>query len=222
MFTINELKKKVSPRLKRKFNSIRYETIPTLKKRFFRLFHPPKFPKNADGKVLIHLGCGDQNDKRYINVDSIPFSHVHFIHDVTRLGMFSDKFADLVYASHVLEHTPYEQLTETLGEWNRILKPCGILRLSVPDFEKILDIYKSENNSIEKIEGALMGGQHYKQNFHMSVFNKDYLTKILILSGFKKIQSWDPATVPFYSFNDWAIKKVHGKYPLGLNLEAIK
>lgn len=222
MDIIKKLKSRAPVSLKKRFNILRYETLPTIKMSFERMLHQPRLPKNPDGKILIHLGSGDQDDKRFINIDSIPFKHVHFVHDVTKLPMFHDNRADLVYASHVLEHTSYKYLVETLREWHRILKPGGILRISVPDFDNILNIYKSENNSIEMIEGPLMGGQNYRYNFHMAVFNETYLTNALLKAGFREVRGWDPDTAEYYTFSDWANRQLYGKYHLSLNLEAIK
>ena len=42
-----------------------------------RLFIKPKLPVNSDGKVLVHLGCGDVNSPEFINVDARPAPHVH-------------------------------------------------------------------------------------------------------------------------------------------------
>jgi predicted SAM-dependent methyltransferase len=216
------LKRKLPPGLKRRFNAIRYSTVPTWKMRLARLMHYPKLPTNADGKILIHLGCGDQNDPRYINVDFIPFRHVHYVHGVTRLMMFKDGFADLVYASHVLEHISYHHSVETLQEWGRLLKPGGVLRISVPDLDKILDIYKTEKHAIPEIQGPLMGGQNYAYNFHYAVFNREHLTDLFLKAGFTKVREWDPKVATYYTFNDWATKLAYGKYPIALNLEAVK
>ncbi len=190
--------------------------------RIDRLLHLPKLPVNADGKVLIHLGCGDQNDPRYINVDSIPFRHAHYVHDVTELPMFRDNFADLVYASHTLEHISYKYSLETVQEWHRVLKPGGTLRIGVPDFDKIISIYNSEKHNMERIEGPLMGGQNYKYNFHYAMFNQAHLTNVLEKAGFKDVRVWDPKTAEYYTFTDWASKLLYDTYPLSLNLEATK
>lgn len=222
MNILKKLKATMPPHLKRRFNTIRYDTLPTLRKRLVRLALPPRRPHNPDGKVLIHLGPGDQDDPRYINVDSIPFRHIHYVHNVTRLPMFPDCHADLVYACHVLEHISYKYSVATVQEWYRILKPGGILRLSVPDLDHILAIYEGENHAIDKIEGPLMGGQNYRYNFHMAVFNKASLTDIFLAAGFKEVRIWDPKTAPYHSFTDWSSRLLYGKYPLALNLEAIK
>lgn len=222
MALLHRIKQKLPHSWKKKLNHVRYTTVPTLKKHVIRMAAKSSLPHNADGKVLIHLGCGDQNDSRYINVDSIPFRHVHFLHDVTKLPMFGDDTADLVYGSHILEHTSYKLLLDTLHEWKRVLKPGGVLRIAVPDFDKILAIYEAEKHNIAKIEGPLMGGQNYKYNFHYAVFNRDYLAGKLKEAGFALVREWNPATAEYYTFTDWASKLLYGTYPISLNLEAVK
>ena len=190
-----------------------------------RCFITPKLPKNPNGKVFIHLGCGDIASPEFINVDARPGPHVHYICDVTDLSIFADGYADLVYASHVLEHVRHNGLKKTLWEWRRILKPGGILRLSVPDFDKILHIYQSSARRIDSIRGPLMGGQEHKYNVHYSVFNQNYLTDRLREAGFREIRQWDPDRVANHNFRDWANSDIiySGRaFPVSLNLEAVR
>jgi len=188
-----------------------------------RAINPPKLPINQDGKMLIHLGCGLQNDTRYINVDGVAFPHVHYAGEVEKLPMFKNNFADLIYACHVLEHISHQEMIKVLTEWQRVLKRGGVLRLSVPDFEKIIAIYEAENESITKIIQPLMGTQEGKYDFHKTIFNEKYLSNLLIEAGFSKVRLWNPEDAEYYDFNDWASTKlVHDKYPISLNLEAIK
>ncbi len=86
--------------------------------------------------------------------------------------MFPDEYADLIYASHVLEHISHNEVLKVLKEWYRVLKKGGILRLSVPDFDKLIDVYLTEEKDIRAIIGPLMGGQDNPYNFHKSVFNE--------------------------------------------------
>ena len=218
----DSLKAKIPKHLKRRLNVIRYTSLPYFKMRLNRALHKPHLPKNPDGKILIHLGCGDQNDSRFINIDVIPFTHVHFVHDVTRLPMFQNNVADLIYGSHVLEHVSYKYSLEAVQEWFRVLKPGGVLRISLPDFDKILKIYEAENHSIPMIEGPLMGGQNYPYNFHYGVFNKTFLSDLFKKAGFSEVREWDPKTAQYHTFDDWAGRLLYSKYPLSLNLEAIK
>lgn len=149
---------------------------------------PPKLPNNPEGKVYIHLGCGPINAQGFINVDIRPYSHIHYIQEVENLSIFPHEYADLIYASHILEHISHNKISAVLKEWWRVLKRGGILRISVPDFEKIINIYLSERKDIKSIIGPLMGGQDNSYNFHKSVFNEHYLKELLLLTGFREVR----------------------------------
>jgi predicted SAM-dependent methyltransferase len=183
------------------------------------------YPVNDDGKVFIHLGCGSMDSPEFINVDGRYFPHIHHTANVEKLPFFPDNFADLVYSSHTLEHIKMDDLIPVLKEWKRILKPGGILRLSVPDFDCVLKIYNINNNTIDSIHPFVLGGQDYKENHHYSMFNKGYLESLLFKAGFMEIRQWDPADAEHYNFNDWASRKITYfgiDYPISLNLEALK
>lgn len=196
--------------------------IATSKNRLKRAVRPPPLPQNPDGRVLIHLGCGEQSAPGWINVDAQPFSHVHFVGGVEKLPMFSENTADLIYACHVLEHISYQRYPDILKEWYRVLKPKGILRIAVPDFDKLIAIYQAEKNNINPVLPPMMGAQDCEHGFHRGAFNEKYLSDLCLTAGFQKTRRWNPITAPDYPFNDWAKKLAHDKYPISLNLEAIK
>lgn len=191
---------------------------------FYRKIKTPPMPQNPDRKVLIHLGCGDQNDKRYINVDTRPFSHVHIISSAENPDLFPDNYADLVYACHVLEHFSHRDLAKVLSVWYQWVKPGGVVRLSVPDFDCIIKIYE-EYGTCESVINALMGGQQYPGNFHKTIFNELFFKDLLRKAGFKKIEKWYPEKVEDYRFSDWANRKYEygGKhYDISLNIQGYK
>ncbi|WP_363268389.1 methyltransferase domain-containing protein [Okeania sp. SIO2B3] len=95
------------------------------------------------------------------------------------LAPLKDNSVDLIYGSHCLEHFSHRMVSQVLNEWFRVLKEGGILRLSVPDFDLLIDKYRASGNNINKIIIFLMGGQNYKFNFHMTVFNQSNLELLL-------------------------------------------
>ncbi|MGC8888265.1 MAG: class I SAM-dependent methyltransferase [Verrucomicrobiia bacterium] len=197
----------------------------TLSEEVKRKILPPKLPRNINGKVYIHLGCGAINAKGFINVDILPYSHVHYIQQVEDLSIFPDEYADLIYASHVLEHISHNDVSKVLKEWHRVLKKEGILRISVPDFDKLINVYFSEDKDIKSIIGPLMGGQDNPYNFHKSVFNEKYLKELLLAVGFKEMRQWESEKVEMHEFQDWAslpIRPNNKEYFISLNIEAIK
>ena len=194
-----------------------------VKMRFLRAVNPPTFPRTE--KIHIHLGCGAQNDPGFINVDLIPYPHVHFLHSVEKLPFFSTNHADLIYASHVLEHISHQRTSDVLKEWARVLKHGGILRLSVPDFNRLLFVYRKEKRDLNSIINPLLGKQNYKYNFHAAVFTEKYLTALLTSAGFTGIKTWSTGNIPGFAFNDWAglkLSRSSGKHFISLNLEARK
>jgi len=139
--------------------------------------------------------------------------------------MFKNNFADLIYASHVLEHISMLKLKEVLNEWKRVLIPKGVLRLSVPDFDRIIDIYNCNNKNIEYVWMPLLGSHEYKENSHFSVLNFSFIKNLLKEIGFSEIRGWDPATAHHHDFEDWASKNIlinDKSYPISLNVEALK
>ena len=105
----------------------------------------------------------------------MPAPHIHYVRSVKYLFIFNNNSIDLIYASHCLEHFSHQEIFTVLIEWHRVLKKGGILRLSVPDFDLLLKMYKNNNNVIDTIISPLMGGQDYKYNFHKTVFTKSSL-----------------------------------------------
>lgn len=184
------------------------------------------FPSTADGKRLLHIGCGEINSPEFINLDARPMSHVHIVSkNILNLRNIPNESLDMVYMSHVLEHVPRNQVSETIKEMHRVLKKGGVLRVSVPDFDHIVNIYQSTEKNIQSIAPALMGGQDYKFNFHYCIFNKNFLEHLLLESEFEQVMAWDPNNCEHHEFEDWASKSIYVNdrpYPISLNLEARK
>ena len=186
----------------------------------------PSFPENSDGKVLVHIGCGKIKSPEFINVDAQPFPHVHIVtSDISSMPEFEDSTVDMVYMCHILEHLKTPEIKKVLPELKRILKKGGVLRISVPDFDKLIEVYNAADKNIDFICRQLMGGQDNQYNIHYSVFNYKHLSEILSEGGFSEIRSWDPENCQYHNFKDRASRmlEINGKEILiSLNLEAVK
>ena len=53
----------------------------------------------------------------------------------------ADSIVDNIYTSHTLEHVCPQVLPFLLTEIYRILKPCGVIRVVVPDVQRVLRRY---------------------------------------------------------------------------------
>ena len=189
--------------------------------------NPPKKPDTNNGPLLVHIGCGNVYHPDFVNVDARNFPHVHHVTDnLFKLDMFGNAQADLIYMCHLFEHVKREERENVLREMQRVLKPGGVLRISVPDFDKLLAIYNDNGQDMRTIEDPLMGAQTYDYNYHYSAFNKALLSDLLLSAGFSTVREWDPATAKHYApIEDWAKKPVligETLYPISLNLEGVK
>ncbi len=188
-------------------------------------FFPLPLPHNHDGRVWLHLGCGELDIPGFINVDARPAPHVHLVGDVGDLSRFADGSVDLVYGSHVLEHIPRPRIAATLWEWRRVLKPGGILRLSVPDFQKIIELYLRSGHNVETIQAPLFGQQDYRENAHLAAFDEPWLRQLLLAAGFTTVRPWHPdeGTIPMIpDCSSLKIDCAGEKIFISLNLEAIR
>ena len=201
-----------------------YEYGRSLLRRLYRFFIKPSLPHTEGNHMCVNLGCGEQSGPEYINVDIVPAPHIHYVHDIKVLDMLDSKSVDLLYASHVMEHIPRHELDAVIVEWRRVLKPGGILRISVPDFDNLLKIYSASGNDINSIVAQLLG-QEPPYNNHYSVWNWEFIKKFFIDRGFSDVRRWDPKTAQHYSMHDRAERTLSAGgvlIPLSLNVEAIK
>ena len=185
----------------------------------------PPLPADGNDSLYLHLGCGCVNHPKFINIDAMRAPHIHYVRQIDDLSIFKDNSVDLIYASHCLEHFGHLEIPKVLAEWYRPLKTGGILRVSVPDFDLLLNIYKENHNDINAILQPLMGVQLGKYRFHKTVFNKKSLTSLLHHAGFKELREWVPGTSEITTLDDWSGRKlsVNGKeYPVSLNVESVK
>jgi len=225
MKSVKELiSKDLRDRYRSQWGTIRL-TVKTTYGKLKRQIIRPSFPKLENGELYLHLGCGRINHEKFVNIDGLPAPHIHYIREIDNLCPFKNNSVDLIYGSHCLEHFSHRKVSNVLSEWHRVLKTGGILRLSVPDFDVLCEIYKESGNEIDSILEILMARQDYKYNFHMTAFNQSSLTRLLSNVGFREIRNWQPGACELTQFKDFSTHKVQVNqtfYPISLNLEAIK
>lgn len=143
--------------------------------------------------MKLHLGCGKRYLKGYIHVDIAEFEHIDYQLPIDDLSTFKDNTAEEIYASHVLEYFDRNDVINVLTEWKRVLKPSGVLRLAVPNFPKLVEVYQSSKD-LSSILGPLygkwdIGNQEFI--YHKTVYDENSLKNVLEEVGFKNIKIWD-------------------------------
>lgn len=141
-------------------------------------------------KIKLHLGCGKRYIPGYIHIDVIDYPHVDHITSIDDLSIFEDNSCDEIYSCHVLEHFKRGYVDKVLAEWYRILKPGGLIKVAVPDFEKLIEVYEKYKD-LSLIIGPLFGRLDFLYNIHYNVFDFKTLEKSLNKVGFKNVERYD-------------------------------
>jgi len=132
-------------------------------------------------KVKLNLGSGECPIGGFVNIDRKTGQEAYPLN-------YEDNSVDEIRASHILEHFGVNETNSVLRNWVSKLRPGGILKVAVPDFAKIVDIYKEGgDNTI----GYLCGGQTDENDFHKIIFDRKSLTKQLERAGLYDIKHWD-------------------------------
>lgn len=79
------------------------------------------------------------------------------VHDLSRGIPFSDASVDVVYHSHVLEHLDRNVAHGFIWECARVLRPGGLIRVVVPDFERYCRNYLDHVTLCEERGGSVIG-----------------------------------------------------------------
>lgn len=160
---------------------------------------------DGDQGIRLNLGGGDVEIEGYVTVDRKRGAEVYPLD-------YPDGSVAEIYASHVLEHCPYEAAASVVKHWVDKLEPGGRIRIAVPDFEAIARRYLA--GEAIPIQGYVMGGHADRNDYHHAVFDAELLTEIMIDAGLERIGPWsselrDCASLPI-SLN------LQGYKPLGL------
>lgn len=177
--------------------------------------------------MKLHLGCGKRHIPGFVHIDAVDYPHVDHVATIDNLSFISDNSVDLVYNCHVLEHFKRRDVGRVLKEWHRVLKPSGVLRISVPDFASLCEVYQRHGQKLELVIGALFGRQDYLYNIHYNVFDYPTLYRILEEVGFHQVRRYDWRETEHAAIDDYSqayiphMDKEHG-IQISLNIECVK
>jgi len=182
--------------------------------------------------MKLHLGC----DKRFIpgftHVDLADFPHIDYKHNISTLPMFDDESVELIYACHVLEYFDRVEVLDVLKEWRRVLKPGGILRLAVPDFESMVEVYRKYGD-LSHIHGPMYGRWVISTDtgeqviYHRTVYDFKTLKSVLEHAGLENVHRYDWWQTIHKDYDDYSqayiphMDKENGLL-ISLNVEAEK
>jgi len=182
--------------------------------------------------MKLHLGCGRRDFKGWVNVDLIDLPHINHKTSIENLGMFDNECADIIYSSHTLEYFDRFQVLDVLTEWRRVLKFNGILRLAVPNFKALMEVY-IQTDDLSNILGPMYGRMNIhtplenKCIYHKTIYDFNSLEKVLTDVGFENVREYDWRQTEHAHYDDHSqayfphMEKENGLL-ISLNMEAKK
>jgi predicted SAM-dependent methyltransferase len=184
----------------------------------FDSFRPP---------YRLHLGCGSVRLAGFCNVDAMPAAAVDVLDDIRTLDRFPDGSVEEIYTCHVLEHFAHDEIEPLLRRWHALLRPGGCLRISVPDMDRIVQVYAKNFDHFQKPShtpwiGLIYGGQTTPYDFHKTGFNACWLRYLLERNGFMDCKEYphEPHFVPGTQ-DASLVKEPFGEF-LSLNMVATR
>jgi predicted SAM-dependent methyltransferase len=95
----------------------------------------------TDAQRLVNLGCGDRFHPAWINIDIVSRHPEVIAHDLSKGIPLAGDSVDVVYHAAVLEHVRPADALRFLEECRRVLRAGGVIRVGIPDLERIARLY---------------------------------------------------------------------------------
>lgn len=161
----------------------------------------------------LNLGSGECPIDGYENIDLKNGVGAYPLHE-------ADDSVDEIRASHLLEHFSHRNTEAVLKNWVSKLKPGGILKIAVPDFDLICQWHAS--GEMDRAEQYLMGGHVDYADRHGAAINQRMLCALFERVGLEDVREWasdqaDCSALPI-SLNLQGRKPIGGsRKPTGLH-----
>jgi len=187
--------------------------------------------KKLMSELKLHLGCGHRYLEGFVHVDKDTLPHIEYPDtDLAALHMFKDSTVDLIYTCGSFEYYDRSEALDVLSEWKRVLKKDGTLRISVPNFSSVVEVYQKFGD----IDGIGILGPLYGKwpisngdfLYHKTVYDEKSLSKLLSSQGFQDIKKYDAHEFLPDGYDDYSLAYVPHMNKNGiqmqLNLECVK
>lgn len=113
--------------------------------------------------------------------------HTFIHHDLGNSIPLKDSTCDFVYSSHFLEHLFKEEGINILSETFRVLKPNGVVRVSIPDLAYAISLYHKGDKTVMLEDYFFVNHKNSFLARHKYMYDFELLSGLLKEIGFKQI-----------------------------------
>jgi predicted SAM-dependent methyltransferase len=163
-----------------------------LRSLYGRILQSRKPSLNSSTKNLLHLGCGSNEIKNWINADFFSSTRkLDWMLDLRYPLNCDDNVWDGVFTEHTLEHLYPDRVAALLKELYRTMKPGAWIRVAVPDLQKYISYYHQHEVAKEFSQfrtGCEAIRTLTQDSGHISVWDGHLLSNFLELAGFINVQ----------------------------------
>ena len=143
----------------------------------------------------LNWGCGEEGEPGWINSDIKEGPGIDISCNILEgLPLESDSL-DYIVSIHALPMIPYPDVVSVLEELRRVLKPGGVLRLSLPDLDKGIRAYQQNerdyffipDDETKSISGKLIV-QLIWYGYSRTLFTYEFAEELLRKAGYKMVR----------------------------------
>ena len=142
----------------------------------------------------LNWGCGSWTESGWINSDIQEGPGIDISCDIREGLPLDTDYLDYAVSIHSLPEVPYPELVPALQELRRMLKPGGVLRVSLPDLDKGIAAYQSNNRDYflipdEEVKsiGSKLIVQLLWYGYSRTLFTHDFIEELLYKAGFSSV-----------------------------------
>ena len=142
----------------------------------------------------LNWGCGSTPEPNWINSDIKDGPGIDISCDILEGLPLDDASIDYIVSIHALPELTYPQLEPALVELRRVLRPGGVLRLSLPDLERAIRAYLDRDAGyflIPDDDVRSLGGKLIVQltwyGYSRSMYTFDFIEELLYRAGFSRV-----------------------------------
>jgi SAM-dependent methyltransferase len=138
----------------------------------------------ASASPRLHLGCAHTILPGWVNIDLFGRVPTDAALDVTKPLPLADASVEAIFTEHMVEHLTYKESLALMCECARVLRPGGVIRIVVPDFERYVRSYMDGDDFIKTVRAGvatpLLGLATIAYGYsHRSIWDAETLTSLL-------------------------------------------